>query len=382
MTRLSAPPHDRPHRPIGAECPCLSRRAGPTRLGGRRSVVLVLACVTWPVALPGQDADPRGRPAAPPDAEAVLAGRGLRRVANLYLLEPAETAFRLAADQNRDAVARLQAEAGTILQGQQRGELRWVRITRQIQDLEFQLDERIRDAQRQAERNRAPSSPFDGINQQIRDLRDLIGRLRTDAGALASEQRQRARRLEDLRVEIAGREDEVRRRAEELAALYRRLAGDPEVVRALKELNRPAGPWVMIGPASEYEANVVKFARLVLADAGLRLDAKRSQLSLAAAEAEAGNLGHRLWVLRRDLPKGPAGVGYRAQMAELVERLRRRIEEIQQSYATLLGDPLILKAIAKCGQSLGKPLRVTPSPDFDKEVKRLPEFEAALRPES
>lgn len=344
-----------------------------TRSGGRSLVSLLLALVMWPAVLPAQETGLQGS-----QAEGVLASRGLRRIGNLYLLE-AEITAREDSARDRVAVQRLQAEAASVQRAGQLAEQQLGGMTRQVQDLQVRRDELIRLDQQLINRgDPADALQIEGIRAEIRNLQDQINQLGTSRALVESELRRHSQQLEQVRADLFQRDAEARRRAQDLAFAYTRLAGDSQVFKALKELNRTANPWVMIGPESEYNTRVGQLARSILADAGLQLDPRQLQISVVA-EKEVKDLGHRAWILQQKL-LGQPEAAERQEMAQVVDQLRRRIEEVQGIYAKLPLDPLIAAAIEQCNLALprGKRFRIAPTADFVKEVKRLPEFEGML----
>jgi prefoldin subunit 5 len=346
------------------------------RPGRTSPVALALAIMIWPVALPAQEAAPPRQPGSP-DPQAVLASRGLEHAGNLYLLLDMEIAVENKNAEDREDMAALQAEAATVENERQVCRDRWLAKRAEIAPLVRRRDGLIALIPHAGNLNEKDGSDrLAQLQAQIFQLQAQISDLDAECNAQQADLRERERRLRAIHDEFYSLKRAGFQRHAELMAAYEAVYKNRDVFRALKEINRTARPWVVIGPESRYDSNVARFARDVLTDAGLGPVTKQSRLSLAA-EAEVRDLGHRAWALQQKL-QGLQGADNLRALGQVVDRLGPRIQEVQQLYATLSRDRLIDEALVQLGRSLKKRLQVEPSAIFLKEVERLPQFEKAL----
>lgn len=172
-----------------------------------------------------------------------------------------------------------------------------------------------------------------------------------------------------------------------MKARYQPLMKDPEVVQALKQLNRSARPWVMIGPHWEYDKNVRSLAQLIVNEAGLEVTytivskrvgrkttkVKVPRVSLGKQEKEVRADGYKAWMLSSKL-KGAEAATNRKSLAAAVPPLKKRIGEIQKTYTDLSQDTLITSAI----ELIAPGGKLDPTDEFKTSAKRLPDLEKAL----
>ena len=167
------------------------------------------------------------------------------------------------------------------------------------------------------------------------------------------------------------------------------MTKDREVIQALKQLNRTARPWVMIGPNWEYDKNVRSLAQLVLSEAGLELSqttvvkrvgrksakVKVPRLTLAKQEKDVRAAGYQAWNWATKV-NGPDGAANREKLSAAVPPLKKRIAEVQKAYTVLNRDPLITSAI----EQVAPGAKLEPTDEFKTSAKRLPDLEKALSP--
>ena len=167
------------------------------------------------------------------------------------------------------------------------------------------------------------------------------------------------------------------------------MIADPEVLAALKQVNRTARPWAMIGPEWDYDKNVAALAQDILKQAGLEVNSttvsKRSgkrttkvkvaRVSLSAREKEIRTLGYQIRLLEPKL-SDPQAAELRRTTAAAVARLKKAISEAQRRYKSLSDDPLITSAIEIAAPGA----TFEPTDDLKNYAKRLPIFEKLVAP--
>ena len=140
-----------------------------------------------------------------------------------------------------------------------------------------------------------------------------------------------------LEAQYRGPEVRVQRSFASLAAAYQPLKTDPEVLEALKQLNRTARPWVMIGPEWDYDrerrraregdcglANLEVSSVTVSKHVGKRTTkTKVPRVSLAAQEKEIRTLGYQLRLLEPKL-SDPGAAGFAGRRPRWSPDSRRR----------------------------------------------------------
>ena len=346
-----------------------------------------------PAALP-QESD-RTSGSKTIDGNAVLTSRGLTRVGNLYLLK-AEIDAHEVIKEGEDKLGRLEAQGKTLRQTIAEDQ---ERLSNTDQDLRTQQQERDNlNLQKQRLSNQLLNSEDENgrtfirnqiqqIDNQVRNKQDSIDRL-NQSGSLAQSQLQNQQsRLRDLETTYRSEKSSYEQRFGSLKAKYQPFHNDPEVIAALKQLNRSSRPWVMIGPHWEYDNHVRSLAQLVLNDAGLEASyttvskhvghrstkVRVPRVSLAKQEKEIRAAGYQARVLESKLT-GPDGAANRQTMAAAVARLKKGIAEVQSAYPKLSKDPLVTSAI----EHFAPGATLEPSDDFKNYAKRLPELEKAL----
>jgi hypothetical protein len=338
----------------------------------------------------------------PIDGDAVLTARRLKRSGNLYLVEnelqiidkirEGEEALKVIdvrAQTLRQTIAQAQdtmmaSDVGMRSVQQQRTDLnsRKQQITSQYYFNSQNVDPDYR-AQYQAQYR----TDVERIDNQIMGVQGEINRLNTAATLARQQLTQQTTELRQLEADYQSKRTTWEQGFAHLKAVYDPLMKDPEVREALKELNRTARPWVMIGPAYQYEENVRSFAGLVLKEAGLTVTTKTvprtvgrrttkvkvAQASLAAQEKSVRDLGNQARKMEPRL-KGPQAAETRKAMATVLVQMRKAVDATQEAYAALNGDPLITSAITQ----LSPGGTVEPSDDFKFFAKYLADAEKKL----
>ena len=225
------------------------------------------------------------------------------------------------------------------------------------------------------------------IDNQIRNKQDSIDRLNQSGSLAQSQLRNQQSRLRDVETSYRSGKSSYEQKFGSLKAKYQPFHNDPEVLAALKQLNRSARPWVMIGPHWEYDNHVKSLAQMVLNDAGLETSyttvSKRvgrrttkvrvPRVSLAKQEKEIRAAGYQARVLESKLT-GPDGAANRQKMSAAVAQLKKGIAEVQKAYTELRKDTLVTSAI----EQFAPGTTLEPSDDYKNYAKRLPELEKAL----
>ena len=332
------------------------------------------------------DAQNSSRPATskPIDGHAVLTARGLTRTGKLYLLPP-EIAARDKIKAGSEAFRRIESEAETLRQSIFQAQNRQAGLNDQL--LAFQTQREGLNAQRQQyvfalAGQQRPDVPESGprqiqqIDTQLQNVQDSIAQVRQSMTVAELQIQEQGTNLRRLEAQYEAQRSEFERGFASLAAAYQPLKSDPEVLEALKQLNRTARPWVMIGPEWDYDRNVAALAK------GLELGesrgdsvtvSKRSgkrttktkvpRVTLAAQEKEIRTLGYQLRLLEPKL-SDPGAAGLRRSTAPMVARLEKAIREAYDAYKSLSDDPLITSAIdiAAPGAKWSPPMtsRITP----------------------
>jgi predicted nucleic acid-binding Zn-ribbon protein len=329
------------------------------------------------------------------DGNAVLTGRGLTRVGNLYLVKE-EIDAADAIKEGEDALKRMEALGETrrqaIVQNQERlvsleQELSVQKQRRNNLNSQKQFLNNQYDGAADASSRTTISNQIQQIDNQLRDLQDGIDRLNHSFTQTQSQLQSQQTSLRELEAEYGLKKAAYEGSFRHVKAKYQPLMRDPEVVQALRQLNRSAQPWVMIGPQWEYDKNVRSLAQLVVKEAGLELSyttavkrvghkatkVKVPRLSLAKQEKEVRAAGYQAWMHQSKL-KGPDGAASRKALAAEVPPLKKRVAEVQQAYTRLNQDGLITSAI----QQLAPGAKLEPTDEFKTSAKRLPDLERAL----
>jgi hypothetical protein len=313
------------------------------------------------------------------DPTSVLEARGLKRVGNLYLLE-AEIAVQSSLQQNRAQLKRLLAQAQTLKQTANQATLTLNQAAQRQARLEFQREDLM------AYIERAGADPYGqgGINQARANLRAIENQLfqfTTNRSNLESEQRRRVDQLEELSAEIDSLQQVIAEESRGMNAQYQKIAADPEVFQALRKLNEKARPWVMMGPEDDAPRKLAQLAERVLTESGYKPNPKKKQIT-TAAELAFNEGSHQAWVLQQKLGASAANNPSTKTQAEFkthVEKLRPLADETRQSHNALTREPILVAALAEYEKATGTKLKPTIGPEFDKNLKRLAEFEAAAK---
>jgi len=316
-------------------------------------------------------------------------------VGNLYLLK-AELDAQDEIRKGEDALKRMEAQGKTLRQTVAQNQ---ERVSSMDQDLRTQQQERENlNAQKQRLSDQyyaaqdANSQTFirNQMRQnddQIRSRQDSIERLNHSLPLAQTQLQNQQASLRDLETEYKSQKSEYERRFGDVKAQYQPFMSDPEVIQALRQLNRSARPWLMIGPQWEYDSNVKSLAQGILNEAGLeaysatvskRVGHRATRVSvprvgLAKQEKEIRAAGYQARLLESKL-NGPDGAANRQTMSAAVTRLKKGIAEVQKAYTELNKDPLIASAI----EQVVPGATLEPTDDFKNYAKRLPDLEKAL----
>jgi predicted nucleic acid-binding Zn-ribbon protein len=325
-----------------------------------------------------------------------LTSRGLTRVGNLYLLKD-EIDAKDAIKEGEDALKRMEAVGETSRQTLAQIQERLSSIDEDLSMEKQQRNnlnsqkQRLNDqyvATQDANSQTFIRNQMQQIDNQIRDKQDSIDRLNQSFTQSQSQLQSRQASLRELESEYESKRSAYERSFHHVKAKYQPMMKDPEVIQSLKQLNRSARPWVMIGPHWEYDKNVRSLAQLVLKEAGLELSqttvvkrvrrkatrVKVPRVSLAKQEKEVRAAGYQAWILGTKL-NGPDGAANRQKLSAAVPPLKKRIAEVQKAYTELNQDTLIMSAI----EQLAPGAKLEPTDEFKISAQRLPDLEKTLR---
>jgi hypothetical protein len=314
----------------------------------------------------------------PASGAAVLAGKGLKREGNLFLLAD-EIAARTTLNQFQVQLQRLNAEAAAVRLAGQAGAQRLDALAaseRNLQAREIDLDTYIFRLSGSTD----PNAPFQ-VNQARLMLQEARNQLREVSNSRVleeSEQRGRSQRLTALAGEVAAVEEGVGRIINQLEQAYQVLANDPEVDAAIRDLNRRGGPWATLGPQASAPARLAAMAERELADRGLAIDRKK-KLVFVVGEAEFNAGSHRAWLLTQQLKGEKAGQS-RRELAGLVPRLATFVEHAERTRSGMERDPVVASALAEYTRATGMKPKLTPSAEYTKNAKRIPDFQKLAGP--
>ncbi len=321
--------------------------------------------------------------------------RGLTRVGNLYLVQD-EIAAKDAIKEGEDALTRMEAAGETrrqtLAQTQERlasidEDLSGAKLTRN--NLNSQKQQLEQQYLATADANTQPliRNQMYQIDQQIRDKQDLIDRLNQSLTQAQEQLRTQQASLRELESEYASKLSEHERRFRNVKAQYQPMMKDREVIQALKQLNRSARPWVMIGPHWDYDKNIRSLAQLVVSEAGLELSqttvvkrvghkstrVKVPRVSLAKQEKDARAAAYQAWTWATKL-NGPDGAANREKLSTALPPVKKRIAEVEKAYKELNQDALVMSAV----EQLAPGSKLEPTDEFKTSAKCLPELEKAL----
>ena len=352
-----------------------------------------MVCI-WPAVARLQDG-PRNSEAKAVDGNAVLSDRGLTKVGNLYLLQD-EIDAKEEIKKGEDALLEIEAKADklrlSIEESRERLEVsrqdlaaaqqQRDNLNLQKQRLNQQLVT-IQDANSRA----AIGTQVQQIDNLVRDQQDEVNRLNQTFVLNQSQLQKDSTKLRNLETDYESKKSSYERSFAHVKAKYQPLMRDPEVIKALKQLNRSAQPWVMIGPSWEYAKNAKSLAQKIMTDVGVEVtyttvvkkSGRRStkvkvpRATLAKQEKEVRAMGYQARLLEAKL-NGPDGAANRKTMSEVVVRLKKGLADIQAVYAELRKDPLVTSAI----EQVAAGATFEPTDDLKSYEKRLPALEKAL----
>jgi hypothetical protein len=329
------------------------------------------------------------------DAKTVLTSRGLTREGSLYVVKEeidADEAIKKGEDELKKMETVGETRRQTLVQTQERMAVAVEELSvakQERNNLNFQK-QRLEDQYLVAPDTNSQlfiRNQIQQLDNQIRDKQDVIDRLNQLLTQAQSQLQTQQSSLRELETEYQSKFSAYERAFQHVKAKYQPLKKDQEVIQALKQLNRSARPWVMIGPHWEYDKNVRSLAQLVLSDAGLELShttvtkhvgrkatkVKVPRVSLAKQEKEVRAAGYQAWLLTPKL-NGPDGAANRRKLAAAVPLLEKRITEVARAYAELNQDRLITSAI----ELLAPGAKLEPTDEFKTSAKRLSDLEKAL----
>jgi predicted nucleic acid-binding Zn-ribbon protein len=329
------------------------------------------------------------------DGNAVLTSRGLTRVGNVYLLGD-EIAAKDAIKEGEDALKQMEAVGQTRRQTLAQTQERVASIDEELSTAKQERNnlnsqkQRLRDQYagfQDANSQTFLRNQMQQIDDQIREKQDSIDRLNPSLTQAQTQLQTQQASLRELESEYQSKLAAHERRFQHVKAQYQPIMKDREVIQALKQLNRTARPWVMIGPNWEYDKNVRSLAQLVLSEAGLELSqttvvkrvgrksakVKVPRLTLAKQEKDVRAAGYQAWNWATKV-NGPDGATNREKLSAAVPPLKKRIAEVQKAYTVLNRDPLITSAI----EHVAPGAKLEPTDEFKTSAKRLPDLEKAL----
>jgi hypothetical protein len=137
----------------------------------------------------------------------------------------------------------------------------------------------------------------------------------------------------------------------------------------------------MMGPEDDAPRKLAQLAERVLTESGYKPNPKKKQIS-TAAELAFNEGSHKAWVLQQKLGSPAANTPATSTQAEFkthVEKLRPLADETRQAHDALTREPILVAALAEYEKATGTKLKPTLGPEFDKNLKRLAEFESAAK---
>lgn len=356
--------------------------------------------------------------AADKSPEEVLRGKGLKQAGVFYILEQAEAQY----DQKVQSAKllqieydKLQQQLAVLNQSMELSQNNFDQLDQRRQTLLSQSFENTKDSGQRRSQEDDRNRQVDTIQNQMTNLQQQVLVARLTGKELAGKM---AQVVEDFRRGQAG----IEKLVAETAARYKALAGDSEVAEAIKEINKTANPKVALGPARDFKSYKLQLAQSaadVLGQKGLIHKDNRVHL---AAESEVTRLVHASRQLQSEMTRAaypptatlpPRGVtpvatarkatsgtdsaaakaaarlvAKREEFVQNVHTLRKWVDQIQAQFEALTIDDELRRAVADLARSTKKPAKNAPSlqkvhsPEYASSVKKLEEFEKAIRTES
>ncbi len=330
------------------------------------------------------------------DGNAVLSSRGLTRMGNLYLLK-AEIDAKDSIKKGADALQRMRDQAKTLSQTVVQTQERLANMDEELKSLQQRRDSLqtqkqnlanyLLDTDRDDNYKASIRIQMQQLDNQMRTGQDSIDRLSHSITLAQSQLHDKQASLHEIETAYKSEESMYEQNFSGVKAEYKPLMRDPQVIEALKQLNRSARPWIMIGPSWDYDKNVGSLAQLILKDAGLdsynvtvtkRVGRRSTKVNvqkfkLGTRENEIRTIGYKAMLVESKLT-GPAGTANRRTMSEAIAQLKPRIAEVRTAYTELSKDPLIKSAIEQVGPGSA----IEPTDSFKNYEKRVPDWEKKL----
>ncbi len=284
--------------------------------------LVLSAAVLLPASLTADDAA---------SAEGVLKAAGLKRSGTSYVLPEEADVIKL-----EESVSKLQSKLDDLSQQYQR-----------------QISQRDTEKQAAAaERANANANP--------RNRGRYAASTRTH-DAKANQYQQQANQIKQQAAQpdkdFKKQQADYKEKSQKLLKQYADLAAKPEIMDALRAVNRTAHPKCALGPASAYRKNIIKLMTDTLAKDGYKLEGNQYHLAdesqLHEDLTKTLLLGREVGMFERRLApadtKTPAAktetkltpeqvAAKRAELAEKVKSLRTRIQEVQARREAALAD--------------------------------------------
>jgi aspartyl protease family protein len=199
----------------------------------------MLACI-WPAALVVCLA-----PALADDAEAVLKTKGLKKIANTYVLD--EEADILKAMSASQRAQKEHAQAVAALKAAEQDLMKVRNMIPELTQHRLQLSQQMQNTPRNSPQYNDLVLMYNNATDQLNLYQGRVG----ETKATQNLREQVARKREVLVQGLV----ELQPRLEGLDRHYEELAADPEVVKAIEDLNKAAKVKVKLGPSSGFVAN-------------------------------------------------------------------------------------------------------------------------------
>lgn len=316
----------------------------------------------------------------------------------LVLLAPAASSRGLAqSSRDPDAVlktAGLQRTGNSFVLD---GELEVKTLGKKIEDLQQKLTKEMQRKQgldaaqakdkqmaaqwrQQADRLRQQARATKGANQgkaqnlerQARDLDQKASRaLRTDGQDRQQNQQEAetVRKIDADQKELKKLQSQRQDLVQKTMKKYRELGEKPEIVQALRKLNKGSHPKVALGPIPDHDRNVVELCVDHLRDLGLNREQNLFYLAdddEVVEKAAAENL--RIAKLRKE---GPLDDSTRAELAKTVQTLRKQIEDLEARRGRLNGDDEVADLLSEVQKGSKGQVRLATTVAFQRALKEL-----------
>lgn len=308
------------------------------------------------------------------DPAAVLNKAGLKRVENSFVL-----AGELEARKLEDEAKNLQKKLAQAQQQKQAAQARLGKDQRQAAELRAEADRLRRQAKQKPGTNnkKGGNSP----NERAKDLDAKARKLLQDDGQDRADKQQQAeadRTIDAAQKQLPSLRSRHQALVKQTQKQYDDLARRPEIVRALRTINKGARPKVALGPIPAYATNLANHCADHLLDLGLKHDAGLfypEDEDALVKDAAAARLA-----LQQAGKDGALDGPARSELAATAATLRKRIVAIEARRAALATDPQVADLLAEIDRQTGKTKVTLGSlPAFKRAVKEVEAVEAATR---